>query len=34
MIMALEGLMIPGIVVGSVGIVLALGIIPVLKGLK
>lgn len=34
MIMAFEGLMIPGIVVGIVGIVLALGIIPVLKGLK
>ena len=34
MIMAFEGLMIPGIIVGIVGIVLALGIIPVLKGLK
>ena len=34
MIMAFEGLMIPGIIVGSVGIVLALGSIPVLKGLK
>ena len=34
MIMAFEGLMIPGIVVGILGIVLALGIIPVFKGLK
>ena len=34
MIMAFEGLMLPGIVVGIVGIVLALGIIPVIKGLK
>lgn len=34
MIMAYEGLMIPGIVVGIVGIVLALGMIPVFKGLK
>lgn len=34
MIMAFEGLMIPGILVGIVGIVLALGIIPVFKGWK
>jgi len=34
MIMAFEGLMIPGIIVGIVGIVLCLGIIPVFKGLK
>jgi len=34
MIMAFEGLMIPGILVGIAGIVLALGIIPVFKGLK
>ena len=34
MIMAFEGLMIPGIVVGIVGIVLLLGMVPVLKGLK
>ena len=34
MIMAFEGMMIPGIMVGIVGIVLGLGIIPVLKGLK
>ena len=34
MIMAFEGLMLPGIIVGIVGIVLALGIIPVIKGLK
>ena len=34
MIMAYEGLMIPGIIVGIVGIVLVLGIIPVVKGLK
>ena len=34
MIMAFEGLMIPGIIVGIVGIVLGLGIIPVFKGLK
>lgn len=34
MIMAFEGLMIPGIIVGIVGIVLALGSIPVFKGLK
>ena len=34
MIMAFEGLMIPGIIVGIVGIVLALGMIPVFKGLK
>ena len=34
MIMAFEGLMLPGIIVGIVGIVLALGILPVIKGLK
>lgn len=34
MIMAFEGLMLQGILVGLVGIVLMLGIIPVLKGLK
>ena len=34
MIMAFEGLMIPGIIVGIVGIVLGLGIIPVFRGLK
>ena len=34
MIMAFENLMIPGILVGIVGIVLGLGIIPVFKGLK
>lgn len=34
MTMALEGLMIPGILVGIVGIVLLLGLIPVCKGLK
>ena len=34
MIMAFEGLMIPGMIVGIVGIVLLLGLIPVLKGLK
>ena len=34
MIMSFEGMMIPGIVVGAVGIVLLLGIIPVVKGLK
>ena len=34
MIMAFEGLMIPGTIVGIVGIVLGLGIIPVFKGLK
>ena len=34
MIMAFEGLMIPGMIVGVVGIVLALGLIPVFKGLK
>ena len=34
MIMSFEGLMIPGIIVGIVGIVLALGMIPVFKGLK
>lgn len=34
MIMVFEGLLIPGIIVGIVGIVLALGLIPVFKGLK
>ena len=34
MIMAFEGMMIPGIIVGIVGIVLSLGVIPVFKGLK
>lgn len=34
MIMSFEGMMIPGIIVGAVGIVLLLGIIPVVKGLK
>lgn len=34
MIMAFEGLMLPGIAVGMVGIVLMLGMIPVFKGLK
>lgn len=34
MIMAFEGLMIPGIIVGIVGIVLVLGIIPIYQGLK
>lgn len=34
MIMAFEDLLIPGIIVGIVGIVLGLGIIPVFKGLK
>lgn len=32
--MAFEGLMIPGILVGVVGIVLLLGLIPVFRGLK
>ena len=34
MIMAFEGLMLPSIAVGVVGIVLVLGCIPVFKGLK
>ena len=34
MIMAFEGLMLPGIAVGVVGIVLGLGCIPVFRGLK
>ena len=34
MIMDFEGLMLPGIAVGMVGIVLMLGMIPVFKGLK
>ncbi len=34
MIMAFDGLMIPGIIVGIVGIGLGLGVIPLFKGLK
>ena len=34
MIMSFEGLMVPGMIVGMVGIVLVLGMIPVFKGLK
>lgn len=34
MIMAFEGLMIPGLLVGVLGIALGLGAIPVIKGLK
>ena len=34
MVMAFEGMMIPGILVGILGIVLGVGAIPVLKGLK
>ena len=34
MIRAFEGLMIPGILVGIIGIILGLGIIPVFRGLK
>ena len=34
MIMAFEGMMLLGIIVGIVGIVLLLGVIPVFKGLK
>lgn len=34
LIMAFEGLMVVGMLVGMVGIVLGLGIIPVFKGLK
>lgn len=34
MIMAMENMMLPGIIVGMVGIVLMLGLIPVVKGLK
>lgn len=34
MIMSFEGMMLPGVAVGVVGIVLLLGIIPVVKGLK
>lgn len=34
MIMAFEGMMIPGIIVGVVGIVMLLGLIPMIKGLK
>lgn len=34
MIMAFGGMMLPGIAVGVVGLVMALGIIPVFKGLK
>ena len=34
MIMAFEGMLLPGVAVGVVGIVLGLGCIPVFKGLK
>ena len=34
MTMVWEGLMIPGIIVGIVGIVLLLGLIPMIKGIK
>lgn len=34
MVMAFEGMMIPGIFIGVLGIVLGVGAIPVLKGLK
>ena len=34
MIMAFDGLMLPGMIAGVAGILLALGIIPVCKGLK
>lgn len=34
MIMAFEGLLIPGLLVGAAGILLILGMIPVLRGLK
>ena len=34
MIMAFEGMMLPGIAVGVLGVMLALGIIPVFRGLK
>ena len=34
MIMAFEGMLLPGVAVGMVGIVLGLGCIPVFKGLK
>ena len=34
MIMAFENMMIPGMIVGGVGIILLLGMIPVIKGLK
>jgi len=34
MIMAFDGLMLPGIAVGIVGILLLLGLIPLFKGLK
>ena len=34
LIMTTEGMMLPGLVVGVVGIVLLLGLIPVFKGLK
>lgn len=34
MIMVWEGLMIPGIIVGIVGIALLLGLIPIIKGIK
>lgn len=34
MIMAFEGLMLPGIIAGVIGIVLMPGLIPLFKGLK
>ena len=34
MILVFEGLMLPGILVGMVGILMLLGLIPLLKGLK
>jgi len=34
MILAMEGLMLPGVAVGVAGILLALGMIPVCRGLK
>lgn len=34
MIMVFEGMMIPGIIVGVVGIVMLLGLLPMIKGLK
>ena len=34
MVMVLEGLMLPGIIVGVIGIVLLLCLIPLCKGLK
>lgn len=34
LIMAFEGMLVPGLIVGAAGIILALGMIPVCKGLK